>query len=84
MYVRLGKMPMNLLSRQSDMAGNTEERTKPVADRVPATGAAPSSGSGTRTILTTMPEVREAVKVKRPHMHLLHERRHREHDAAGL
>ena len=54
------------------MAGNTEERTKLVADRVPATGADPSSGSGTRTILTTMPEVREAsLKVAKSAQRLL-------------
>ncbi|HWX30449.1 MAG TPA: hypothetical protein VNZ53_23785, partial [Steroidobacteraceae bacterium] len=54
------------------MAGNTEERTKPVVDRVPATGAAPTAGSGTRTILTTMPEVREAsLKVAKSAQRLL-------------
>src|SRR5260370_41503266 len=52
-------MPKNLLLRQLDMAGNTEERTKPVVDRAPAAGADISIGTGTRTILTTLPEVRE-------------------------
>src|SRR5258708_36726701 len=63
---------MNLLLRQSDMAGNTEERTKPVVDRVPAAGADIPTGSGTRTILTTMPEVREpSLKVAKSAQRLL-------------
>src|SRR4030081_2566251 len=54
------------------MAGNTEERTKPIVDRVPGTGADISPGSGTRTILTTMPEVREArLKVAKSAQRLL-------------
>jgi hypothetical protein len=54
------------------MAGNTEERTKPVADRVSATAADNAAGSGTRTILTTMPEVREAsLKVAKSAQRLL-------------
>jgi len=43
------------------MAGNTEERSKPgIGDKVPAPGGDASMGSGTRTILSTMPEVRDA------------------------
>src|SRR3981081_4350881 len=54
------------------MAGNTEERTKPVAGRVSATAADNAAGSGTRTILTTMPEVREAsLKVAKSAQRLL-------------
>jgi hypothetical protein len=54
------------------MAGNTEERTKSVADRVPAAAADNVAGSGTRTILTTMPEVREAsLKVAKSAQRLL-------------
>jgi hypothetical protein len=52
-------MPINLLWRQSDMAGKTEERAKPVVDTV-AAATDHAMGSGTRNILTTMPEVREA------------------------
>ena len=55
-----------------DMAGNTEERTKSIVDKVPGTGADISTGSGTRTILTTMPEVREAsLKVAKSAQRLL-------------
>src|ERR1700693_724316 len=32
------------------MAGNTEERTKPIGDKGPGTGTDISAGSGTRTI----------------------------------
>jgi len=54
------------------MAGNTEERSKPVVDRVSAAGTDASAGSGTRTILTTMPEVREAsLKVAKSAQRLL-------------
>jgi hypothetical protein len=54
------------------MAGSTEERTKPIMDRVPAAGADMHAGSGTRTILTTMPEVREAsLKVAKSAQRLL-------------
>ena len=54
------------------MAGNTEERSKPAVDRVPAAGAGAPAGSGTRTILTTMPEVREAsLKVAKSAQRLL-------------
>jgi hypothetical protein len=54
------------------MAGGTEERTKSIIDRVPAAGADISMGSGTRTILTTMPEVREAsLKVAKSAQRLL-------------
>lgn len=54
------------------MAGNTEERAKPIVDRVPGTGNELSTGSGTRTILTTMPEVREAsLKVAKSAQRLL-------------
>src|SRR5471032_2478529 len=54
------------------MAGNTEERTKPAADRAPATGTDASSNASTRTILTTMPEVREAsLKVAKSAQRLL-------------
>jgi hypothetical protein len=54
------------------MAGSTEERTKPIIDRVPAAGADQTSGSGTRTIVTTMPEVREAsLKVAKSAQRLL-------------
>jgi hypothetical protein len=42
------------------MAGNSDERAKPVLDRAPADGSEASGGSGTRTIMSTMPEVREA------------------------
>ncbi len=54
------------------MAGNTDERTGSAAGRVsPASGAA-TPDSGTRTILTTMPEVREAsLKVARSAQRLL-------------
>src|ERR1700690_3021770 len=54
------------------MAGSTEERSKKVADRGPAAGAGVSAGSGTRTIVTTMPEVREAsLKVAKSAQRLL-------------
>jgi hypothetical protein len=57
--------------RQSDMAGSTEERTKPMIDTV-AAGADMTAGSGTRTILSTMPEVREAsLKVAKSAQRLL-------------
>jgi hypothetical protein len=53
------------------MAGNTEERTKPAVDRAPA-AAELGAGSGTRTIVTTMPEVREAsLKVAKSAQRLL-------------
>jgi hypothetical protein len=52
------------------MAGNSEEQTRLNVDRVLAT--AESAGSGTRTILTTMPEVREAsLKVAKSAQRLL-------------
>jgi hypothetical protein len=54
------------------MAGNTEERPKPGADKVPAPAGDVTPGSGTRTILTTMPEVREAsLKVAKSAQRLL-------------
>ena len=54
------------------MAGNTEERGKPDVERNSATGADIAAGSGTRTILTTMPEVREAsLKVAKSAQRLL-------------
>jgi hypothetical protein len=66
-------MPFNLLLRLKSMAGNTEERTKSIVEKVPGTGADISTtGSGTRTILTTMPEVREAsLKVAKSAQRLL-------------
>ena len=65
-------MPVNLQLRRSDMAGSTEERTKPVAGRVVVPGADAATGSGTRSILTTMPEVREAsLKVAKSAQRLL-------------
>jgi hypothetical protein len=39
---------------------DTEQRSKAAADKIPSAGTNISLGSGTRTILTTMPEVREA------------------------
>src|ERR1700722_18191316 len=42
------------------MAGQTEERGTTDVDRNSAAGADIATGAGTRTILTTMPEVREA------------------------
>jgi hypothetical protein len=66
----VGKMPAKLQLRL-DMAGNTEERTKPTVERG-AAGAELSGGSGTRTIVTTMPEVREAsLKVAKSAQRLL-------------
>src|SRR5260370_26535446 len=54
------------------MGGKSEERTKAVVDRVPAAGADIPTGSGTRTIVTTMPEVREAsLKVAKSAQRLL-------------
>jgi hypothetical protein len=54
------------------MAGNTEERSKPAGDKVPAAGSDASMGSGTRTILSTMPEVRDAsLKVAKSAQRLL-------------
>jgi hypothetical protein len=54
------------------MAGNTEERTKPGVEKAAAPGANTASGSGTRTIVTTMPEVREAsLKVAKSAQRLL-------------
>src|SRR5450759_4208823 len=53
------------------MAGNSEEQTRRLADRVLST-TGESAGSGTRTILTTMPEVREAsLKVAKSAQRLL-------------
>ncbi len=66
--VRGGPDRVNMWAR--DMAGNTEDRAKPNVDR-----RAPSGGdatSSTRTILTTMPEVREAsLKVAKSAQRLL-------------
>ena len=54
------------------MAGNADELSKPVTDKVPAPSGEVTSGSGTRTILTTMPEVREAsLKVAKSAQRLL-------------
>src|SRR5580704_13608121 len=55
------------------MAGNTEERSKPAAaDKVSVPGGEASMGSGTRTILSTMPEVRDAsLKVAKSAQRLL-------------
>ena len=55
------------------MAGNTEERSKPAAAaKVSAPGGDASMGSGTRTILSTMPEVRDAsLKVAKSAQRLL-------------
>jgi hypothetical protein len=54
------------------MAGNTEERSKPAGDKVPAPGGEASMGSGTRQILSTMPEVRDAsLKVAKSAQRLL-------------
>jgi hypothetical protein len=55
------------------MAGNTEERSKPgTGNKVPAPGGDASMGSGTRTILSTMPEVRDAsLKVAKSAQRLL-------------
>src|ERR1700734_1817714 len=55
------------------MPGNTEERSKPVAaDKISAPGGDASMGSGTRTILSTMPEVRDAsLKVAKSAQRLL-------------
>ena len=54
------------------MAGNTEERPKPAVDKAPASGSDVPGGSGTRSILTTMPEVREAsLKVEKSAQRLL-------------
>src|ERR1700679_3527538 len=59
-------------SGSKHMAGNTEERSKPAADKVPAPGGDTSMGSGTRTILSTMPEVRDAsLKVAKSAQRLL-------------
>jgi hypothetical protein len=53
------------------MAGNTEERSKLAADKVPA-GTELSVATGTRTILSTMPEVRDAsLKVAKSAQRLL-------------
>ena len=55
------------------MAGNTEERSKRAAtDKVSAPAGDASMGSGTRTILSTMPEVRDAsLKVAKSAQRLL-------------
>src|SRR5258707_1620579 len=55
------------------MAGNTEERSKPATgNKVPAPGGEASMGSGTRQILSTMPEVRDAsLKVAKSAQRLL-------------
>lgn len=42
------------------MAGNTGERSKTPLESIRAPALDPGLGSGTRTILTTMPEVRDA------------------------
>ncbi len=53
------------------MAGNSDDKTKPIMDGTPAAGTDPTP-SGTRTILTTMPEVREAsLKVAKSAQRLL-------------
>src|SRR6202795_4065495 len=58
--------------RRSDMAGNTEGRKKPVLGGDTAAGADIRAGSGPRTILTTLPEVREAsLKVAKSAQRLL-------------
>jgi hypothetical protein len=52
------------------MAGNTEEQSKPVVDNGPAAGG--NLSTGTRTILSTMPEVRDAsLKVAKSAQRLL-------------
>jgi hypothetical protein len=55
------------------MAGNSEERSKPAArDKISLPGGEASLGSGTRTILSTMPEVRDAsLKVAKSAQRLL-------------
>jgi hypothetical protein len=55
------------------MAGNTDERTKPIADKGAAAAGELAPGAvGTRTILSTMPEVREAsLKVAKSAQRLL-------------
>jgi hypothetical protein len=54
------------------MAANTEDGSKPVAAQAPAAGGDMSAGSGTRQILTTLPEVREAsLKVAKSAQRLL-------------
>src|SRR5665213_1608542 len=70
----------HLQSRRSNMAGNTEERSKLLGGNVPAPNGAAAAvatdaaiaGSGTRNIITTMPEVREAsLKVAKSAQRLL-------------
>src|ERR1700685_4811349 len=57
--------------RHRDMAGNTEDRTQPIVERPPSPGGEAASSS-TRTILTTMPEVRESsLKVAKSAQRLL-------------
>jgi hypothetical protein len=54
------------------MAGKSDERTKPIVDTASAAGSDHPSSAGTRTILTTMPEVREAsLKVAKSAQRLL-------------
>src|ERR1700685_128248 len=58
--------------RGGHMAGILENGPNPVLDRGPADGSESSGGSGTRTILSTMPEVREAsLKVAKSAQRLL-------------
>jgi hypothetical protein len=54
------------------MAGNTDEQSRPVTGNVPPASGDSTSTSGTRTILTTMPEVRMAsLKVAKSAQRLL-------------
>jgi hypothetical protein len=54
------------------MAGDSFDLTRPVADRAAADDTAKGSGSGTRMILSTMPEVRDAsLKVAKSAQRLL-------------
>jgi len=54
------------------MAGNSDESTKPIVDKASAAGGDLAPNAGTRTILTTMPEVREAsLKVAKSAQRLL-------------